>query len=219
MNNNVSSAGSATAITGTDTSVTYNSTTSKIGHAGQFNGTSSKIAFNRTAIPASNSPYTVSAWARQTAQQNNNREVIAQWSFSTSGNAYFMGTSANTTVRIADQLTATSTWTAATWHHMVSLNVSDNHYYYQDGVLKATKGSAFTQTGTDLLYLGVQGNLNGEFWNGAIDEVRIRLTAVSANWITAEYNNQNSYSTFYSVAAVGGGSAAQAARRGVIMMM
>jgi len=49
---------------------------------------------------------------------------------------------------------------------------------------------------------------------------RVRLTALSANWITTEYNNQNSPSTFYSVAAVGGGSTpAQAARRGVIMMM
>jgi len=41
----------------------------------------------------------------------------------------------------------------------------------------------------------------------------------SDDWITTEYNNQNSYSTFYSVAAVAGGSAAQAARRGAVMMM
>ena len=56
--------------------------------------------------------------------------------------------------------------------------------------------------------------------DGDIGEVRIKTTALPANYITTEYNNQNSYSTFYSVAAVAGGStSAQAARRGVIMMM
>jgi len=56
-------------------------------------------------------------------------------------------------------------------------------------------------------------------WDGDIDEFRIANMALSGNWRTTEYNNQNSYSTFYSVAAVAGGSAAQAARRGAVMMM
>ena len=65
----------------------------------------------------------------------------------------------------------------------------------------------------------------GRFFNntkgldGIMDEVRVRGSLFSATWETTEYNNQNSYSTFYSVAAVAGGSAAQAARRGAVMMM
>ena len=60
----------------------------------------------------------------------------------------------------------------------------------------------------------------GQAYDGDLDEVRFRKSyMVSDNWEEAEYNNQNSYSTFYSVAAVSGGSPAQAARRGVIMMM
>jgi len=55
--------------------------------------------------------------------------------------------------------------------------------------------------------------------DGLLDESRVRKSRLLANWITTEYNNQNSYSTFYSVAAVAGGSAAQAARRGAVMMM
>jgi len=60
---------------------------------------------------------------------------------------------------------------------------------------------------------------NTTYIHGVTKEMRFRLSALSANWITTEYNNQNSPSTFYSVAAVAGSSAAQAARRGVIMMM
>jgi len=59
----------------------------------------------------------------------------------------------------------------------------------------------------------------GNSLDGILDEMRIRTGLLLDNHIAAEYNNQNSYSTFYSVAAVAGGSAAQAARRGVIMMM
>ena len=59
----------------------------------------------------------------------------------------------------------------------------------------------------------------GVYFTGKVDEVRFASSVTSANWITTEYNNQNSYSTFYSVAAVAGGSAAQAARRGAVMMM
>jgi len=55
---------------------------------------------------------------------------------------------------------------------------------------------------------------------GNIGEVRISTLVLSEDWEETEYNNQNSYSTFYSVAAVGGGStSAQAARRGAVMMM
>lgn len=35
--------------------------------------------------------------------------------------------------------------------------------------------------------------------NGSLDEIRLSNVARSASWITAEYNNQSSPSTFYSV--------------------
>ena len=39
----------------------------------------------------------------------------------------------------------------------------------------------------------------GRYFNGIIDEVRISKTARSDSWISTEYNNENSPSTFYSV--------------------
>jgi len=40
---------------------------------------------------------------------------------------------------------------------------------------------------------------SGEYFGGTLDEMRISSTALSADWITTEYNNQSSTSTFYSV--------------------
>jgi len=59
--------------------------------------------------------------------------------------------------------------------------------------------------------------------DGLIDELRIRQIALTQNWITTEYNNQNSEATFWGTwtdaGGGGGGGAAQTARRGVVMMM
>jgi len=61
------------------------------------------------------------------------------------------------------------------------------------------------------------------FPKGMYDEVRVRSSSLSANWITAEYNNQNDEATFWGTwtdaGGGGGGGAAQAARRGAVMMM
>jgi len=117
--------------------------------------------------------------------------------------------------------TNTFTPTVGTWYHLVlAIDTSNNARYYQNGVLISTGTYTSSASGTFTQF----GNANGATTGGfnapvTIDETRFTNTNLSANWITAEYNNQNSYSTFYSVAAVAGGSAAQAARRGAVMLM
>lgn len=54
---------------------------------------------------------------------------------------------------------------------------------------------AFTVNNT----LGMLGGFAAQFLNGSLDEVRYSTTNRSANWITADYNNQSSPSTFYTV--------------------
>lgn len=52
-------------------------------------------------------------------------------------------------------------------------------------------------------YIGARnadGSVNNEY-SGDIDEFRIRQTVYSDNWVSAEYNNQNSPSTFYNTSA------------------
>jgi hypothetical protein len=59
------------------------------------------------------------------------------------------------------------------------------------------------------------------FPKGMYDEVRVRSSTLSANWITAEYNNQNANGSFWEATDAGGGGStpAQVARRGAVMMM
>ena len=94
-------------------------------------------------------------------------------------------------------------------------------YIDDDPVVSDTSSLANYQTGTKTT-LGRLGDNwpSNNFMGAYLDEARIKESVDSANHIAAEHANQNSYSTFYSVAAVAGGStSAQAARRGAVMMM
>lgn len=91
-----------------------------------------------------------------------------------------------------------------TWYHMVGVaNISAlTKSIYINGSNVAS-GSYTGAWGTDNGKASIAGEVAGaETGNrllGRIDEVRIAKTALSADWIATEYNNQSSPSTFYSV--------------------
>jgi len=58
--------------------------------------------------------------------------------------------------------------------------------------------------------------------DGLIEELRMRKSAITSDWVTTEHSNQDDEATFWGTwtdAGGGGGGAAQTARRGVVMMM
>lgn len=87
------------------------------------------------------------------------------------------------------------------FHHVVAVKTAagDNGNFYVDGTLR----TVHTGTLGDPLNSGVsrlasyQGDVYG--LNGAIDEFRVATAARSQSWVTAEYNNQKSGSTFLTV--------------------
>jgi hypothetical protein len=87
-------------------------------------------------------------------------------------------------------------------HHIVGGQNATGMFMYIDGV--QVDGNSDT---TAIVYglgptieIGRHGNGNpGYNFTGKIDEVRISRTGRSGSWITTEYKNQNSPSTFYSV--------------------
>ena len=95
--------------------------------------------------------------------------------------------------------------------------------FYGNGVSQGTPlaisgggSSSVSTTG----YYGGEAARYSAFGPIDISEFRILTSELSANWITTEYNNQNAEATFWGTwTTVSGGSPAQAARRGVIMMM
>jgi len=101
---------------------------------------------------------------------------------------------------------ATSTSTAA-WHYfVVTINNSNNTgTLYYDGASNASNASMTLRPdslGADNSnYFGRSQYTADEGLYGNFDEFRLSNTVRNANWITTSYNNQNSPSTFFTVAA------------------
>jgi hypothetical protein len=61
-----------------------------------------------------------------------------------------------------------------------------------------TTSSINTNPTVKVLSLGRSGG-SGNYFDGDVDEIRIRSTVSSSDWVSTEYTNQNSPSTFYTV--------------------
>ena len=107
----------------------------------------------------------------------------------------------------ADALTSTASYNDGHWHHAVGTLSSTGQSLYVDGQLIAsdqnTTASAYSgywRMGFDnLLFWPNQPSSN--YFQGNLDEVRVSNIAEPPDWITTEYNNQNSPSTFSSLSS------------------
>lgn len=97
------------------------------------------------------------------------------------------------------------------WHRIVWVYNGSTHTFYVDGVQVGSPVS-YTFAGNDTGTGPWGGTLaGGGQFTGSLDESYIASVARSADWILAEYNNQNSPSTFSSFGTevpVGGGTIA-----------
>jgi hypothetical protein len=88
------------------------------------------------------------------------------------------------------------------WNHVVGTYDGTNMRIYLNGT---QRGTACPKTGTIILNndgfaIGDRGMASANnFFDGLIDEVHVSNTALSADWIMAEYNNQYDPTTFYTV--------------------
>jgi hypothetical protein len=77
---------------------------------------------------------------------------------------------------------------------------------YFDGVLEATTPyTGSIASGTQTLRMG-NNNISTQWGESFLDEVRIKGSALSANWITTEYNNQSDEATFWGAWTDAGGA-------------
>jgi hypothetical protein len=165
----------------------------------------------RTAMTFSDgTPNTTQAWARYDGTPpSNNRNIWTYWNTSISPVAarQFAGTNSSTTMRFGDDFNGSYTFGADTWRHVVlTIAASGEKQAYLQGVNILSKTTSLTAPKYTALHIGSQKSAN-ENWNGKIDEVRVRASVLSANWITTEYNNQSDVATFWgTVTDVGGAS-------------
>ena len=89
-------------------------------------------------------------------------------------------------------------------YHVVGTYDGTYARVYVNGSLSGTSASTsgpIAASGYDL-YIGQTPGYGGQFFGGIADEVRIDNSALSANWIATEYNNQSSPSSFMTVTLV-----------------
>ena len=91
---------------------------------------------------------------------------------------------------------------AGQWAHIVAAYDGSNMMVYANGSRVATTSKSGTinyGSSKDLAIGARSPYTSGEAINGLIDEARISTVARSADWISAEYNNQSSPQAFYYV--------------------
>ena len=92
-----------------------------------------------------------------------------------------------------------STYSTATWNHWGNRHSGGTLYGYTDGAFTSSEAQGNGASTSAPMYVGNGYSFSSTpYWNGKIDELRFSNTDLGANWISTEYNNLNSPSTFYS---------------------
>lgn len=86
-----------------------------------------------------------------------------------------------------------------TWHLTHGTFDGSNVKIYTEGVLRTTTPFSGSINNDDQILKIGEINSGGLKFTGLMDEVRIASVARSADWITTEFNNQSSPSTFFSI--------------------
>jgi hypothetical protein len=86
------------------------------------------------------------------------------------------------------------------WHLITSVRNGLAVTLYYDGV-EIANGNLLTDEALTVGSIGSRNQPGGLFYNGVVDEVHLSSALRSADWIKAEYNNQNSPASFYSISA------------------
>ncbi len=156
--------------------------------------------------------FTVETWAKPAAADVANGNGYHRLLTNSYSNGFYLGsdsTAANQMIFIVANnfnLVASGI-TAGNWYHIVGTLSGGTATLYINGQSVGTPQTGLTPSiGSHEIGWGLE-DFPG--WSGMADELRISTTARSADQILAEYNNQSSPSTFYTVGSEqssGGGS-------------
>ncbi len=206
---------------GTDTSITYSS--GLIGQGAGYNATTDRISLGtNTAFQFGEADqFTIQAWV-SASTRNYGRTIFSRqdgagaagyrgytfYTKDTSGGIQMdmysnLGGGGNNVRTWASTIAADNTFYLL---HFVSAgtSVASGMDLYRNASLQTASTPSNTLTGSTVISRNAQiGNRDGSNlgWQGLLDEVRVRASQLSTSWITTEYNNQNSTSTFFYIGA------------------
>jgi len=197
-----------------------NLVTGKIGNAYSFNGSSTKITFSPITITGT---FTISAWVKLSATGVDQKVMTNQGAAGGSTGGYKLGVFSTNIPESESGLAydRSSTPVAPTlatgaWHYLQGVYSGSTLSTYVDGSQYGILSTTTNPSSTTAYYIGVGEGGNQYYFNGIIDEARVSNVAKSANWIKAEYVDQNSPTSFTSVGSTSVNSANAAAISGAL---
>ncbi|HVW94580.1 MAG TPA: DUF2341 domain-containing protein [Mucilaginibacter sp.] len=173
----------------------------KIGNAYTF-ASGKKITSNAVNITGS---FTISAWVKPTTINTDQKIMTNQTSVGSSSGGYKLGIYYNNT---AETESATAgdrgssptppAVSANTWYYIQGVFNGNTLSTYVNGAAYAVLTTTTAPSATSPLYIGAGEGGGNYYFNGIIDEARISNVAKSADWLKAEYVDQNNPSAFTS---------------------
>jgi hypothetical protein len=182
----------------------------EIGGAASFNGSSQYISVPDASSLDLTSAITLSAWVNPSQTISSYAEVLdkSYVSYGAPWHMYALQVNPSAKLRMSldiggveTTLAGNTTIAANTWSYVTMTYDGGNMRVYVNGKqdnVAVQPGSFASNT----VPLNIGRDNNGtEYFPGVIDEARVSSVARSADWITTEYNNQSSPSTFYALGA------------------
>lgn len=177
--------------------------TGKIGNGADFNGSSQRMTVG-AGIASAYAQLTLLAWVKTDATGNYRRimsktdnTTFNQMLRMTNGNKF----AGHISTASESSITGATTISSGTWYRVALTYDGSNIRLYVNGASDATAvaKTGSLKTSSEIFGIGAEVKSGAEFWDGLIDEAVVLSSALSADWLTTDYNNQNSPSTFYSV--------------------
>jgi len=203
------STGNGHNLTSNGSMVTGDLVAAKIGNGLEFNGSSQYL--NSGAAIVSGPPFTLQAWI-ETTDLVNGKCVVSISDESSIGDQHALIVDDDSTPGTGGDRISAMSRDAGVFHSAISTSgissgvqafavgvwaSSSSRIAYKDGGNSGSDGTSLTPstlTDTDIGRLG--DNTPNWEWPGVLDEIRIRGSALSADWIATDYNNQNDPGTF-----------------------
>lgn len=179
--------------TGTDTSITYPQ--GRFGQGAKFNGSSSYIIKSPTITGLPNTVFTLSLWFQRTSFANS---VIACFGLDGANTGAAIVSNSTGTINTEFQIgSGTGKVTSGVlglnkWHNAVFTCDGTNVFLYVNGFLSGTvsRGSGSANSAGAIVigaWVNSGGAVNGNYYNGSIDEVIIESRAWTAKEVETYY--------------------------------
>ena len=149
----------------------------------------------------SSSGLTLSAWVKPMSTSATSQVVSLEGAYVLDVNSGRAGFEINGS---GSDLTSAASVPTGSWTYIVGTSDSSgNLKLYVNGTLSSSASQSFFNLDTLMRPYSIGGHpaFSGYNFNGIIDEARISNISRSADWIATEYNNQNGFSSFFSIGA------------------